>query len=326
MRWVGVAWHTLAVFGDDITEPILSRLPETDDTYAAVFDFAVTSDGYVWYPLSRFDMTGNKLVRIDPMNVRVAPVVLALGDDSPSPFNVLADNQWLYVLSKYSLTESELMRISLNDLSHREKLTLPADGGGIFGVMAIGQTENTVSLGVRLFEAFALVDLDTFSLQGILNNSMLGGQIRFSGKLDTFVRMSGGAYLINAELPLELQEIQPPPPTEYVDRFGRFPSNGNFDLDTLGSLAVSLIHPGDKLAVLDLETNEWKYVHQLPKEVAGNVVNLGDDRFSLGGNLLYDLTTDEIIMPKGELFTECIQIKALPIKGPRTAAHSSKAD
>jgi hypothetical protein len=182
--------------------------------------------------------------------------------------------------------------------------------------MAIAQTESTTSLGVRLFEAFALVDLDTFSVKGVLNNSTLGGQIRYSERKGAFVRMSGNAYLIKAELPLELVEVRPPSPTEYVDRYGRFPSNGSFDLDTTGGYAVSLIHPGDKLAVLDLEANEWKYVHELPKEVTGNVVNLGDNRFSLGGNLLYNLTKDELIMPEGELFTECVQIKPLPCKDP----------
>jgi len=327
--WVGIGWHTLAVFGDALVEPILRHLPETDDSFAAVFDFAVTPDGRIWYPLSRFDMTGNKLVRIDPLNPEEAPLVVDLGDKEPSPFNVLADDQWLYVLSKYSLTESELMRIRLTDTSVREKLTLPADGGGWGTVMALAHWNSKTLLGIRLFEALALVDTDQFRISNVLSESRLISQIRFSPHFNAFVTLPLGAQrafrkleekrqsefgIVPVGLALQIESFSIKlPPANFLYPHGDFPPTGAFDLNDEGSIAVCLIGLDDRLAVLNLETRSWTAIHGLPQRVFGNIVNVGDDRFAIGGNIIYDLKSNKLQIPKGTVITTCTQIKPLPI-------------
>ena len=335
--WVGIGWHTLAVFGDALAEPALRRLPETDDTFAPVFDFAVTPDGRIWYPLSRFDMTGNKLVRINPLDPEEPSLVIGLGDKAPSPFNVLADERWLYVLSKYSLTESELMRILLTNTSVREKLTLPADGGGWGSVMALAHWDGKTFLGIRLFEAFALLDLSQFRLTNVLSESRLISQIDFSPYFNAFVTLPLGPErafafshranaheleerresdlgIIPIELPLRLESFSIDlPPAKFLYPHGDFPPTGAFDLNEKGNLAVCLVGLDDKLGVLNLESHSWTAIHELPQRVLGNVVNLGDDRFAIGGNIVYELKNDKVIIPEATLITSCTQIKPLPI-------------
>ncbi len=336
-RWVGIGWHTLAVFGDDIREPILRRLPMTDDSFAAVFDFAVTPDGHIWYPLSRFDMTGNKLVRIAPLNPEEPPYVIDLSDKAPSPFNVLADDRWLYVLSKYSLTESELVRILLSDTSVREKLTLPADGGGWGTVMALAHRDGKNLMGIRLFQTFALLDLAQFRLTNVLSASRLISQLRFSAYSNVFVTLplgpaeafasshrleshgsqgrrnsDFGVITIEPSLRLESFSIELPD-ARFLYPLGDFPPTGAFDLNEKGNLAVCLVGLDDKLGVLDLESHRWTAIHELPQRVFGNVVNIGNDRFAIGGNIIFDLRVDKVVVPDSTIVTSCTQIKPLPI-------------
>lgn len=331
-RWVGIAWHTLAVFGDDLSEPVLSRLPETDDSYTAVFDFAVTPDGYIWYPLSRFDFTGNKLIRIDPLDLSVEALVIDLGDKPPSPFNVIADDEWLYILLKYSLTESELMRIALDDPERRETLTLPYDGGGLGSVMELASTQRGDLLALRLFEAVSIVDRDSFTVIDSIKDRRLFGPIVYSPSQRALIMLvmtppGGSSRSMTPNFPTDTTGLKVSilpglaidefaivqPPSEYLDQHGVFLSTGTCDLDRTGDLAVALIGFGDKLAVLDLRTNEWTSIHILPADqILGAVVNLGDDRFAIGGNLIYDLNTDKLVVPEGKLFTEFLQMKPLP--------------
>ncbi|MCD6120148.1 hypothetical protein J7K50_09990 [bacterium] len=331
-HWVGIAWHTLAIFEDGRSEPVFCRLPETDDSFAAVFDFAVTADGYIWYPLSRFDFTGNKLVRIDPLNPSEEALVIDLGDKPPSPFNVIADDKWLYVLLKYSLTESELMRLSLEHPEYRESLTLPYDGGGWGSVMAMISGQRGNLLVIRLFEGIAIVDRDSFEVIDSLKDRRLFGPIVYSPSQQALIMLvmappvsssrlrtpnaptdtTGLKVYIHPKLAIEEFAIAQPP-REYLDQHGIFLSNGTCDLDRTGNLAVAIIGFGDKLAVLDLRTNEWMSIHVLPeKQEMGDVANLGDDRFAIGGNLIYDLNTDRLVVPEGDLFTKFVQIKPLP--------------
>jgi len=314
-KWVGIGWHTLVVFGDDLAEPISRRLPETDDSFAAVFDFAVTPDGDIWYPLSRFDMTGNKLVRIDPLDPEEPPWVIDLGDDAPSPFNVLADDRWLYVLSKYSLTESELMRVLLSDTSVREKLTLPADGGGLGTVMAFANSEGPKLLGIRLFESFVIVDLQRLAVRDTLrDDQQIYGEPKYSLALKAWVIMKNRPMIIAATPSIQVRLVEfPLPDVRWRDQFGEFTSNSHFDLSVDGSRAVTLARGGDTVAVANLEHSTWESIHSLPTRIIGTVANLGDDRFAIGGNIVYDLKSDKLLIPKGTLITASTQIKPLPI-------------
>jgi hypothetical protein len=201
VRWAGVAWHSLFIFDGETGTMRVSRLPETDDSFSAVFDFCVDEDGLLWFPNSQMNFESPMVVVVDPDKSAAAVSVIRFQDTVPGPgaspfppvpFNVAVDGEWLYVLRKYCLVESRLTRISLQDQSDRSDLLLPADGGGIGSQLALGRIGGKQYLGLVLNRSFCLVDTDAWKVLGSVNDERCATAVSFSTALESFVMVGTG--------------------------------------------------------------------------------------------------------------------------------------
>jgi len=349
-RWVGVSWHTLCVFSADGAATRFYSVPGTGEGYAAIFDFTI-AEGSIWIPNSTMNFGDPSVIRLDASDpsgkhevIRLHDPVSASEPNVAVPFNVAADDQWLYVLRKYSLVRSQLTRMSLRDTSERSSLVLPADGGGLVSQMAVGTLNDRPVLAVMLYEGCAIIDRSSFQLVGFCQDARLNANIVYSKHLGAFVcagvgesfdisspaeageymatviqnRGGGLMYsvpevltirLSGGKASLSVHRVKLGSPVTGV----QVEPSATFDLNDAGNVAVCQSGNCDGLHAIDLDTMAVVDTQRYPRgQVLGSVGCIGGDVFAIGGNLLYDCARHQFTTQTGTPFTGWWRLMRLP--------------
>lgn len=340
-EWIGVGWHTMYMFtGTEVSRAF--KIPTTRSEYSAIFDFCISVDGKVWIPILKYDFTDAKILCLDLSEPEKVLNELRFDDTAPNsqlipvPFNVVCDEEWLYVLRKYSLSQSMLTRVKLDDTSVRESIVLPKDGGGLSGTMALSHGLESETLAIILHESLAIVDRQSFALIGVKSDKRLYGQVKYSANLDAYVigitgqsfeianpsdageyekyvvqpRIPGGRYYysipqiglayIGNEIAIDFMDIDIS--VELLNQ--GIGAGSRFDLSDDGSMLLGISEPNAVVIInIDAPSNVEAYVCE--SRLSGVVLNIGDNVFSLGGNILFDLKTKQFIKPKGDVISNC---------------------
>jgi hypothetical protein len=348
-RWAGLSWYTLGIFNANGAAASFFTVPGTGEDYAALFDFTI-ADGKIWIPNSTMSFSDPSIVQIEATDPFAKHDVIRLRDpvsaSDPSiavPFNVAADEKWLYILRKYSLYKSQLTRMSLSDTSVCSSIVLPADGGGLSNQMAIGTLDGLPVLAVMLQESCAIIDRASFKQVGFCQDSRLHANIVYSKHLGEFV-CAGVAESFDISSPAEAGEYQS---TVVQDRAGAFSysvpevitiklSGGNasisvrkvklgspvagvqaqptstFDLNDSGTVAVCQDGAYTGLHAIDLETMAIVDTQRYPAgQVLGGIGCIGGDVFAIGGGLVYGFASRQMKSLADAPFTGCRRIEPL---------------
>lgn len=342
-QWSGVFWHTLFLF-DRSGATRNFKIPSLTSNHTAIFDYCVTEQGEIWIPVSRMDFGDPRLICLDFNNPGKISKQIVFDDVEPRfglvpvPFNIECDNEWLYVLRKYTLSESMLTRINIKDNNIRQNLRLPVDGGGYSGLMLYAETPEKRLLAIGLHEAVAIIDCSAFDIVAVYKDNRLYGQWLYSRALNAFI-LAVTAEQIYVNNPDEAGLYK-----EYVLKSGLLMyymreqiavlhcdqnyllefkniqhDSGFFDskigsssitaLTDAGDYAISLSGVSPGLVSIDLINMRFERSVKADIMLNGQIRNIGGDIFVIGGNVLYDFKRDEFYYPPENTALRCDDIE-----------------
>lgn len=347
--WTGIIWHTIYLFGDN-GKHIYFNIPGADDSYMAPGNFAVSSDGLIWVPLTQFNHANSKIVCInpkapnDPATTISMEEIVAGTTTISRPANVLADKEWLYVMRNCTLQNSVLTRCLISNTLISESIVLPIGGDGWGRNMAMGKIGERKYIALALYKGVVVVDCDTFSLVGDVQSDKLSTQIAYSKSEEAFV-MAGVGRTIFVDKPADAGKYE-----KYVSKSTRhglyeytvpelafihvkdgkvrlefrelsfdreiaslgLSDSSAFDISSDGSKAVCMNRNG--IVVIDLATSYIKdgLLFDSPRDTLGGVANIGNDIFALTGNDLFDLKARKYYSPSTGIIRGCDHIASFP--------------